>query len=171
MLRVWMEIDGQVLVDRTLSRFAEDMKAPITELELGEPVAQDLREIVDDRFQNDGFGKWPELAPSTLEEKRREWGSFAELSVLVESGDLKRSLTRKGAKGAVLDIQPDELTVGTTIRYARFHQTGTRRMPARTIYDLREQDKRKLMRTIHRQAVRYSKRKLGYVQTDIEDFE
>jgi phage gpG-like protein len=47
----------------------------------------------------------------------------------------------RGAMGNVTDITPNSLTLGTAISYARYHQTGTSRMPMRKIIELTKDQK------------------------------
>lgn len=73
---------------------------------------------------------WPPLAASTTEEKMREgWP----LDPLIRTGALARDLTSRPL--GVEHISPHEVTGGTNIRYAGFHQRGTARMPQRKLFD------------------------------------
>ena len=51
--------------------------------------------------------------------------------ILVDTGDLKESVTRAGAKGSVARITRTKLEFGTEIPYGRYHQHGTKRMARR----------------------------------------
>jgi len=52
-------------------------------------------------------------------------------SILVDSGALRGSLTQAGHPEQIVELGRDSLLYGTRVPYARFHQRGTRRMPAR----------------------------------------
>lgn len=71
---------------------------------------------------------WPELAASTVRDKRLEGFTG---DTLIRSTDLLRSLTDRPL--SVERITPREVTAGTRVKYAHFHQRGTRRMPARPL--------------------------------------
>lgn len=71
---------------------------------------------------------WKPLAPSTVASKRRE-GLLAE--PLVASTALRGELT--GRPLGMERIEASSVEAGTDIAYARFHQFGTRRMPARRL--------------------------------------
>lgn len=75
--------------------------------------------------------RWPPLAPSTIREKARL--GYGEMPPLWRTGTLAASLAEKGAAGNILQAGPSSLVVGTSINYARYHQDGTSRMPARQI--------------------------------------
>lgn len=72
---------------------------------------------------------WPPLAQSTVDQKFRQgWP----LDPLIRTGDLVRSLTHRPL--AIEHITGREVRAGTDVSYARFHQTGTRRMPQRILF-------------------------------------
>lgn len=73
---------------------------------------------------------WPVLAPTTLAEKRRNnWPR----DPLVRHGDLVHSITLRPL--AIERVRPDSLVAGTDDPKAAYHQYGTRRMPARPLFD------------------------------------
>lgn len=71
---------------------------------------------------------WPELASSTLADKRSEGYTT---DILVRTSDLLRSLSDRPL--SVERILPHEVVAGTRIKYARYHQYGTKRMPKRLL--------------------------------------
>lgn len=71
---------------------------------------------------------WKELSPAYLAWKREEgWQG----DILVRTSDLLRSLADRPLNIEV--IAPLEVTAGTRLHYARFHQDGTRFMPRRRL--------------------------------------
>ena len=81
-------------------------------------VAQVLVSAVDDVFQTQGFGKWPDLAPATIRARR---GSGAK--ILQDKGVLAGSITpRSSARVA---------EAFTRVPYGTYQVTGTSRMPER----------------------------------------
>lgn len=71
---------------------------------------------------------WPPLSP--------EYGAWKILNrgprpLMVDTAKLKRSLT--SLRGSPSEIGLQSATFGTSVPYARYHQTGTRKMPSRTI--------------------------------------
>jgi phage gpG-like protein len=73
-------------------------------------------------------GAWDPLSP-----KYGAWKSanFPGRPTLQRNGKLFRSLTNM--KGAPSYIKPVDAQFGTSVKYAKFHQTGTRFMPKRQI--------------------------------------
>ncbi len=67
------------------------------------------------RFASEGGGQWPDLADSTV---RRRGSAHP---ILDDSGDLRASLTRQGARGSVVELTRDSAVVATDLFYARFH--------------------------------------------------
>lgn len=71
---------------------------------------------------------WKELSPAYLAAKRAEgWQG----DILIRTSDLMRSLSDRPL--SIERISPMEVTAGTRVRYARFHQDGTKFMPARRL--------------------------------------
>jgi phage gpG-like protein len=79
-------------------------------------------------FETQGDGNWAQLSPRYRARKLREYPSTG---ILERTGDLRRSLVGGGGASSVFFAQPLALTLGTRVPYARFHQFGTSRMPAR----------------------------------------
>jgi len=93
-------------------------------------VADDCREMIARQFASEGRAEgtpWPELSPATL--RRRH----ARTPILYKTGALLRSLGEPGAAGHVEELEGYSLTLGSRLPYALYHQTGTRRLPARPI--------------------------------------
>lgn len=72
---------------------------------------------------------WANLKPATWKRKKTK-------HIMRESNTLFKSLTKRGAKGNIFHITPSNLTVGTAISYAIFHQKGTKKMPKREVVTL-----------------------------------
>lgn len=72
--------------------------------------------------------QWPPLSAAYADWKQKHWPG---LPILVLSGALRDSLTQQNDSNAVADMTPTQLSMGTRVTYARFHQTGTKYMPAR----------------------------------------
>jgi hypothetical protein len=71
---------------------------------------------------------WKPLAPSTVRQKRNQ-GFLSES--LVRTTSLRGELTRRPL--GVEHIRAQEVTGGTSLSYAKFHQRGTKKMPARRL--------------------------------------
>ena len=78
-------------------------------------------------FRSRGYGEWASLSASTLRDKTRR-GYPAD--PLVATGSLRRSVT------ALDGLRRTRFTLSMSyqVPYARFHETGTARMPARPIF-------------------------------------
>jgi len=72
---------------------------------------------------------WAPLAPSTLAEKFRKG---LPLHPLIRTGKLVNSLAHRPLK--VEHMTGSQVTAGTDVPYAKFHQTGTRYMPRRVLF-------------------------------------
>jgi phage gpG-like protein len=88
------------------------------------------------RFASEGFGAWPPLSDGYRKWKQKHYPGQKILSL---TGALRESLTARGA-GAIYVATAQELNIGTSIHYAKYHQTGTSRMPARPPVDLNDDD-------------------------------
>jgi phage gpG-like protein len=80
-------------------------------------------------FQGDGamVGGWAPLAPSTIKRKEKA----GKTKMLYWSGRLFQSFYATGSKR--------EAVAGARVPYARYHQEGTSRMPARPILPTKEE--------------------------------
>jgi phage gpG-like protein len=98
-------------------------------------MAGAARENIASRGRSSGH-PYPPHAPATLRAiastNRRGVRSAGEL--LNATGRLLQSVGTFGGPDSIFEETDDSLTIGTRVPYARFHQTGTRRMPRRPIY-------------------------------------
>jgi phage gpG-like protein len=112
-------------VDRALENFQASLA------DNSEALADDLRQVIAEQFTTEGAAggtPWAPLAPSTLRKSRRTRSGILNLT-----GALLGSLTDPGAPGHVEQTDSGQLLFGSALPYSGFHQTGTRRMPARPI--------------------------------------
>ncbi len=88
-------------------------------------IADDFREMIREQFSTEGRAgdtPWADLAPSTVGRGRRP-GS----SILYSTGALLQSLIDPAAFGHVEETDGQSLTIGSSLPYALYHQTGTGR--------------------------------------------
>jgi phage gpG-like protein len=114
-------------VEKALAGFQESLADQAPALAR---VADDFREMIGQQFASEGRAEgtpWPELSPATLRRRR------ARTPILYKTGALLRSLGEPGAAGHVEELEGYSLTLGSRLPYALYHQTGTRRLPARPI--------------------------------------
>jgi len=119
------------------------------------PVSDEVYSIVRAQFATEGGrsgNRWPPRAASTLRNitstNRR---GFKSLGLPLRASDaMFLALTTRGAPSGIYQETEDSLTLGTSLPYARLHQTGTRRMPARKLYDPTEDDPKRIGRIIQR---------------------
>lgn len=107
---------------------------------LWDRFARTLASIGRARFATGGFGEWPPLAESTLQQKTL--AGFPPFP-LIRTGRLYESLT--DAQQAAR-MWPDRMTWGTDVPYAQYHQAPTDpgHPPERKVLDLRVVDRRRL---------------------------
>ena len=108
-----------------------------------EAFADDAQRLLSAQFESEGIAllgaSWAPLAASTLAAKE---AAGLDLRILHATLRLRDSLERTTAD-TVRRITSDSATVGTTVPYAGYHQTGTTRMPQRRIVAVRPQDRRR----------------------------
>lgn len=146
MVQFSLNVEGEQQVARMLSRVTEKINdlRPFLDSAAGFLVA-----TMGDQFSGEGSrtGGWAPLSPRYAADKARRWGSKP---ILEASGAMKASLTGTGGRNISRQIGGDTLEFGTSVPYARYHQTGTSRMPQRRILDLTEDDRRGLMKLLQR---------------------
>jgi phage gpG-like protein len=92
-----------------------------------------------------------------LNEKYAKWKAqrFPGKPILVRTERLKRSLSLGGSEpDQVKEFAPMYAVFGTRVPYARYHQRGTRRMPARPILQPTQRDVDRMVSRLYRFAER-----------------
>jgi phage gpG-like protein len=89
------------------------------------------------RFASEGFGAWPPLSDGYRKWKQKHYPGQKILSL---TGALRESLTSRTGASAVYQDEALQLTLGTATHYAKYHQYGTGRMPARPPIDITQED-------------------------------
>ena len=149
-MRIVFEVAGDRQIDREILRWGERAGdatpafQAIGELLIGETKVQ---------FDTEGrhaSGGWKPLKRATVASKQRRG---LRLSVLQSTGSLMDSLTKRGDSNMILETSPTELTFGSRVPYGGFHQTGTRRMPARKPLELTEATRRTSVKILQRWIV------------------
>jgi len=84
-------------------------------------MAEDFWGHEQEVFDSEGPGWVP------LSERYGKWKEkhYPGMPILVRTGALKASLTGGFAEGSIFDAMPAELKLGTSVRYAMYHQTGS----------------------------------------------
>lgn len=90
-------------------------------------VQSEFYKATREKFENAGPG-WAPLSSSYETAKTRKFRGPTR--ILISSGAGMRSLTADGGD-AVVDKQPQEMTLGSSLKYMGYHHTGTRKMPKR----------------------------------------
>lgn len=85
--------------------------------------------------------RWAPLKSSTVAGRRggkkmsRKERSTRSVETLRDTGILLNSLSPgTNAPGQILEVERNEVTVGTDVPYAKFHHYGTKRMPQRRLW-------------------------------------
>lgn len=135
---------GEVFA-RRFTRFVSEL----TDLsDLWELMARDLEATVADAFRTEGASggsAWQPLSPRYAAWKSKRYpgrGILERTRALMES-------FRKGRAGHMLRIAPRTLVWGSSVDYGRYHQSGTRTMPARPIIRLTTATKQDWTRSVH----------------------
>jgi phage gpG-like protein len=131
------------------------MKATLKDMrKIWPKVADELDRIVELIFHSEGgatvSGQWAELSSKYAQRKHPDRG------ILRRTDRLFTSLTRKHSGDATFIVRRDGFTRGTKVPYAKYHQSGTRKMPARPIYDFRENHARRMRSVLREQLQAYA---------------
>ena len=108
-------------VEQTLKSFQNSLADNSPALKL---IANDFREMISEQFASEGAAggtPWAGLAPSTLRARRAGFG------ILNSTGALLASLTDPDSAGHVEETDGQSLSIGSSVPYALFHQTGAGR--------------------------------------------
>lgn len=108
-------------------------------------------------------GHWPGLTRQYARWKAK----VAPGKPLLElTGALKASLTRPNARGSIRRVTEDELIIGTSIVYSKFHQEGTTKMVARPPIALTKEQERTFVRFI-RDGIRDTVKRGGFIVSEV----
>ena len=143
-MRFTFSIEGDVQIDRTLARFADNVGDATP---LWDALATRFTRIEARQFKSEGAygsGGWPSLSPNYAAWKARHYPGKP---ILERTGDLKDSLTRRPLGIEV--IEPGYMVLGSGIPYLRYHQRGEG-LPQRRAVELPESERRTWGRLIHR---------------------
>lgn len=115
-------------VTRSLAKIEDGLKRVDEFLdEVGEAAQREFGRI----FDTGGLGQWPDLQKKT-KQRKKQLGVEGD-GILVRTGAMRESFTRKGSKYNVFKRSGNTLDVGSKIPYAHFHQQGTAFHPVRPI--------------------------------------
>ena len=126
-----IKIDGKSLLLETLK---EKKKRLTNYREFFEDyVTPALFKRFDDIFEKEGavsnFSRWRRLRAATILEKKRKG---YRLEILRRTDRLQKAYTRRNSDSQVL-IRPQSLTYKNLVPYGAYHETGTSRVPKRTV--------------------------------------
>lgn len=145
-----LQLDVEVFGERIMSRHMLSRADRIDDFGPAfRRIADLLRNVARKQFDSEGeyaSGGWKPLAEATVERKRK---AGLDPRILHATGALRDSLTGRGA-GHIQKVLPQALHWGSSVAYGKFHQSGTSRMPQRRPFNLREPDRRAVMKELQR---------------------
>jgi phage gpG-like protein len=119
-------------------------------------IQEDFHALEARRFGDEGPG-WAPLSPTTIAIKTRKRSPQPD-SILYDTGKLLFSLTGNN-EGSVFQVSADEIVMGTSVKYAQYHQTGPRQirvfgrgsatLPQRKVVDITEEDAARWAAILH----------------------
>jgi phage gpG-like protein len=142
---VSIDVFGEKQVERELLRLSDaatDMRPASARF------MEYMRSVERSQFDSEGgtgSGGWAPLKPRTVAQKAARG---LDPRILRAHDSLRKSLTNKSHGNHVERISADEFFFGTRDPKAKFHQGGTRRMPARRVIDLSERNRRAVVKII-----------------------
>jgi phage gpG-like protein len=152
MLNITFEIDGQIEVDRTFTRFTEQLR---DFRQLWPAVITELRKITLQQFAYEGAGatgQWRALSTGYAKWKQKH---YPDSLILQRTGAMQLSLTGNTAH-SIVRAGKTELEFGTNLHYAIYHQQRARagRLPRRPIFDFTEAHRTQITKAIQVRLVK-----------------
>ena len=142
-----LSIAGDQQIARRFVRFADNV-------EDARPVFRNLmgtyRKRSSKQFTSQGksgSGGWKPLKPSTVAAKKR---AGLDRRILHATLRLRESMTGSHPSDGIRIILPGSMAFGSTVKYAPYHQHGTKNMPRRRVLELTEAERRADLKTIQR---------------------
>lgn len=155
MIHFTAEVLGEETINRAFNRvdrFISDFR------NIWPAVIEEFYKIEGEQFGSEGSrgstGHFAALSPGYARFKAI---AFPGKHILQATGALKDSLTGPDALDSVLRPEADQLTIGTALPYAIWHQRGTGRMPARPPIAMNETSKRRIQKAIQAGLVRFTR--------------
>jgi hypothetical protein len=146
-MRFVFEVAGEKQINRDLLRVGEraaDMRPAFA------AIVDFWRSETQLQFASQGghaSGGWKPLKPSTVAEKARR---HLRPEILRATDGLFSSLTQKGDPNELLEMTASEVDWGSRLPYARYHQTGTSKMPRRRPIEFTETTRRNTIKILQR---------------------
>jgi len=153
MVGMSFEFEGDVQLGRALSRFEN---AVVNLQPFFTQTATFLETSVGKQFSSQGgrTGGWAPLSPSYAAWKAV---NFPGAPLMVATGALRASLSGRSSD-SIREVRRDQLKWGTRVGYAGVHQRGSGNMPQRRVVDLVNDDRRDIMKSLHRRVISEIKR-------------
>lgn len=142
MYEITLEFKDEVVAEAfdKLSRTLGDLRKPF------EKASEVFYRFEKDAFETEGASsaarRW---SPLTRHYARWKERVAPGKPILELTGALRDSMTGPDAPDSFRQIQPQELAIGTTLLYPKFHQTGTSRMVARPVIALTKEQEVELI--------------------------
>lgn len=117
-----------------------------------EMIANDYARMVEEHFDSEGRSSgqpWKPLSMSRVAQKARKG---LDPRIMHATLDLRKSLTKRGAKGSIRTVRSTELIMGTRIPYAGYHDkpgSGSR-LPRRKLVVVKRMRRRAWARSLER---------------------
>jgi len=145
MLPLCIEVAGETAIHRGIARISEGLDdcRPVWPA-----IEDDFYALEKAQFASQGAEGGSPWAPLALSTAKWRAVRFPGNPILVRTGDLEKSLTDPHDPNAVCVEGRGELTLGSRLPYGLYHQTGTRRMPARPLIQFSEAFRSAVMRHI-----------------------
>ncbi len=145
MSRLYIELDGDVQLDRDLARH---MAWILDNSPAFDHMADVLFTSETKQFQTEGkfaSGGWAPLSPRYARWKAKHYPGRG---ILERTRRLKRSLTRRPF--GIERIRANEMEIGTDVPYATYHQHGGTNLPQRRPLELREATRNQMVKILQR---------------------
>lgn len=142
-MKFTIEVEGQ---RELLASFLMVQEGLVDLRQLGtwDRVQTEFYKVLKDQFGSEGAagkaGKWKPLSPKYAKVKLRKYGA---LPILQATGKLYRAMTSQGGDSFV-EKKAQEMTIGTKLPYAAFHQRGGKRLPQREIISLTDEQEKQI---------------------------
>lgn len=145
-MRFKIEVEGK---EQLLSSFLEVQEGVVDLRQLGtwDWVATEFRKVEKEIFDSEGSpAKWKELSPKYAVVKQKKYGN---MPILQASGKLYRAMTGT-SPDSVFEKQAQEMAIGTSLPYAKYHQSKDARktLPRRPMLDFTDEQKERIVEPI-----------------------
>lgn len=146
MVEITLQVDGDDALRQAFAKLEQSLRDLSKPLEKAGDVFYTFeKDAFDSEGASSAAGRW---SPLTRQYARWKEAVAPGKPILELSGAMRDAMTGPDSPDSYRRISPNEIAIGTTLEYPKFHQTGTARMVARQVIALTKEQETQLVNVV-----------------------